>query len=294
MFTEQRLVFEKDDSPEKVKAAAGMTRESLRDQLAPLRRALEGKSAAREAREAVMDEGSVAIVVEGVREANVVPEADAGQAAHDADLYYKFEDVAYFLASLFSGKEESELRESYGPVVEDWEKHFFGASDEVPPEGVVEDAPASLEVAGPAKRQEIVNAAMGVVGSTAFRGSEVRGGVLACAQVVSSVLQSVGLIDGEYLGVADTSDALEAAGWTRKPASAAPEAGDVVVWERTQSSYRSDGSVALGHKHIGISLGDGRAISNSSGKKSPWIHDEDFWGSRDVEYYLSPPEGVVA
>ncbi len=141
-------------------------------------------------------------------------------------------------------------------------------------------------------RTRIVDAAYSVVESIEFRGSEVRGGSLACAQVVSRVLSKYvnpPVLDKEYLGVGGTMNALEEKGWIARSGWDA-DPGDIIIWNPLPS----------GHKHIGISLGNGRAMSNSSRKKYPRIHDigtpggTDRISRRGILAIYSPPSSSRA
>ena len=131
-------------------------------------------------------------------------------------------------------------------------------------------------------QQNIVQQALELVGSTDFRGPEVRGGSVACAQVVSTALNNAGAItedemsnDCYYL-----RDNLLAKGWTEVDVPPYQE-GDVIFW----STYDWDEDGIIDEDtHVGIILKEGntyRAMNNSSSEKMPRIGDiDDFTVSR--------------
>lgn len=142
-------------------------------------------------------------------------------------------------------------------------------------------------------RDAIVSAAYSVIGSQEFRGAEVDGGNLACAQVASFILMKAGILKRQYLGVGLVMDALKRQGWKEKKGT--PKPGDVVVWNRT-TKRSTDGNVALGHRHIGIVVSPNRTISNSSSLKTPREHalgtneNDGYWNKRGILMILTPPE----
>lgn len=142
-------------------------------------------------------------------------------------------------------------------------------------------------------RDAIVSAAYSVIGSQEFRGPEVDYGNLACAQVASFILMKAGILKRQYLGVGLVMDALKRQGWKQRIGT--PKPGDVVIWNRT-TKKSADGSVALGHRHIGIVMPGGRAISNSSSLKTPREHalghneKDGYWNKRGIFMILTPPE----
>ncbi|MBP9718228.1 hypothetical protein KBD59_02940 [Candidatus Gracilibacteria bacterium] len=142
-------------------------------------------------------------------------------------------------------------------------------------------------------REKIVNIAQSMLGSPNFRGEEVDGGNLACAQVVSRILRLSGCINKELLGVTATRAELRKQNWTEHQGP--PRPGDVVIWNRTQKT-ENDGNVKLGYPHIGIVVGSNTAISNSSGARMPRMHnmgykkDNGYWNRRGIDTFMSPPE----
>lgn len=145
------------------------------------------------------------------------------------------------------------------------------------------------------KSEKLLNIAYGFIGSTDFRGPEVDGGNLACAQVVSRALHQAGYLDSEFLGIIKTKEALLKKGWILHPGPGKP--GDVIIWKQTERKT-DDGHVELGHGHIGIVVTPGKVISNSSGAKSPRLHasgeseKDGYWHRRGIETFLSPPTTV--
>jgi hypothetical protein len=125
------------------------------------------------------------------------------------------------------------------------------------------DTPAA---AGSATAQQtaIGRAVRGLVGSTSFRGADVDGGNLACAQVVSTALVNAGAINRVSLNCDTVVSDLRAAGWQRVSVPPYQE-GDVVTWTTSRGPGR----------HIGIIVQDGSsysAISNSSLQITPRKH----------------------
>ena len=115
-----------------------------------------------------------------------------------------------------------------------------------------------------AQQQAIGNAIRGLVGSTSFRGSDVDGGNLACAKVVSTALKSAGALDRVSLNCDTVVADLRAKGWQRVNVPPYQE-GDVVTWTTSRGPGR----------HIGIIVKDGSsyaAISNSSSQRTPRKH----------------------
>lgn len=107
-----------------------------------------------------------------------------------------------------------------------------------------------------------------LVGSTRFRGSEVDGGNLACAQVVSTALRNAGVLSRVSLNCDQVVSDLRAVGWQR--VSVPPyQDGDVVTWTTSRGPGR----------HIGIIVKDGstfKAISNSSSQRTPRMHEINY------------------
>ncbi|MFC1747834.1 lytic transglycosylase domain-containing protein, partial [Pseudomonadota bacterium] len=150
------------------------------------------------------------------------------------------------------------------------------------------------EIIGPAevikRRRRLVEIAQRYSGRVdrRFRTKEVRGGKLACAKVVTTMLQEAGFLDEIYLGVDASTKALLRAGWTVSTEPAEP--GDVVIWgplgrKKRRTSRGTD--VIPGHKHIGIALGPNWVVSNSSKRGLPREHK--LYTGRTVEAILKPP-----
>lgn len=223
-----------------------------------------------------------------LKENSVTPD-QVEQARKDPERLHLFETLALALAYLM------QKGFSMDPATLD---EFLAVED---------DNSGDIEEASPAttrreRRREgrglekharrLVQSAQSLVGSTRFRGPEVGGGALACAQVATTALVEAGYLKKPILSVSGTRDELLRRGWKAHPGPG--RAGDVVIWNRTQKSS-NDGNVKLGHAHIGIVVGPNRCVSNSSGKKMPRQHnigeeeDDGYWRKRGVDTYLSPP-----
>ncbi len=101
-----------------------------------------------------------------------------------------------------------------------------------------------------------------------------RDGDLSCAFFVSAALKIFGLIGELHTTVAATVTDLRGRGWKLIPR---PRKGAIIVW--APKKFRSGET----HRHIGIYPGGGRAVSNSSKRRSPRIH---AWNYRPVEGIL--------
>lgn len=83
-------------------------------------------------------------------------------------------------------------------------------------------------------------------------------GGLSCAFFVSSLLSILGLIKTTHKTIESAVKDMKQSKWkpTKKLAP-----GSILVWEKKKE-----------HKHIGFYIGNNKALSNSSKKKSPAIH----------------------
>jgi hypothetical protein len=107
-----------------------------------------------------------------------------------------------------------------------------------------------------------------LVGSTRFRSAAVDGGNLACAQVVSTALQSAGVLSRVSLNCDQVVSDLRAVGWQR--VSVPPyRDGDVVTWTTSRGPGRHIGIIAK----IGSTF---KAISNSSDQRMPRVHEINY------------------
>lgn len=107
------------------------------------------------------------------------------------------------------------------------------------------------------------------IGSQLFRsyldkeGNDVlHNGDLSCAYFISSILCLHGLIDRTHFTVPGTLFAMEKAGWYTITNL---KVGCIVVW----GSVHQNGA---DHKHLGVYIGDGQAISNRSSLGMPGEH----------------------
>jgi hypothetical protein len=102
-----------------------------------------------------------------------------------------------------------------------------------------------------------------------------RDGDLSCAVFVSAILKLFNLIDDVHTTVNHTVRSLKLRGW--KPIKK-PVPGAIIVWAPKTSKKSGET-----HRHIGFYLGNGKAVSNNSKKRSPAIH---AWTFRPVEEIL--------
>ncbi|PIQ77641.1 hypothetical protein COV82_03425 [Candidatus Peregrinibacteria bacterium CG11_big_fil_rev_8_21_14_0_20_46_8] len=203
-----------------------------------------------------------------------------------------FEAIVQLLADLLNAGKDvpEELRDFYLKPEDDAGSDLSADRLTAVQSGQVLDAKIDTPL-----RKDIVKKALAVVGSTSFRGPEVDGGNLACAQVVSSILRDAGILKRPHLAVSKTVDELNQSGWEEHPGP--PQPGDIVVWNRT-TKKSADGNVALGHAHIGIVVGDNLALSNSSLKRQPRVHtmgqnpEDGYWHRRGIAKFLRPPHAA--
>lgn len=125
------------------------------------------------------------------------------------------------------------------------------------------------------EQQRIVRAAKALVGSTRFRGPEVKQGRLACAQVVSTALKNAGVLNRVHLGVLNTLSDLRSKGWREVSAPPYSE-GDVITWK----TYDRNGNGRHDpDTHIGIIVKQGntfKAMHNSSRLRTPRLTAPNF------------------
>ena len=87
----------------------------------------------------------------------------------------------------------------------------------------------------------------------------------SCALFVSSILLMFKKAEAVHATVQSTVEDMRRSGWKEV---SQPQPGDVLVWEPTTDDEPTD--------HIGFYMGDGRAISNSSSKRTPQEHDMNY------------------
>lgn len=85
-----------------------------------------------------------------------------------------------------------------------------------------------------------------------------KNGDLSCALFVSSLLSILNLTQAPHGTIESTIKDMEQSGW--KPVKKLVP-GSIIVWEEKKE-----------HKHIGFYIGNDKAISNSSKRKSPATH----------------------
>lgn len=98
----------------------------------------------------------------------------------------------------------------------------------------------------------------------------------ACAYHVSGILAINGLIDQPHATVKTTLEKMKLAGWrqTKKPSP-----GDVICWPATKTI----------HQHLGFYVDEQTAISNSSVKRQPSLHEMRLRDGRlPSRYYTNP------
>ncbi|MBR4329612.1 MAG: SH3 domain-containing protein [Candidatus Riflebacteria bacterium] len=126
-------------------------------------------------------------------------------------------------------------------------------------------------------QQKIVNAAKDVVKKYSKKGSfpyapGLKGGVLGCAHVATTVLKKAGAIKSISYGCKQTIGLLQKAGW-KKTKVPPYKAGDVIFWTQT------DKKKSKGPTHVGIIMESGnnvQAMSNSSSQKRPRYHKANY------------------
>lgn len=119
---------------------------------------------------------------------------------------------------------------------------------------------------------ELMGALCKELGSTAYRHyfqvstagettDVVWNGDRACAFFVSRVLHRQALLACPHVRIASTLDCMAASGWEK---DATERVGDVVVWD----------DVLGATQHMGIVVGKGLYVSNSSSLRRPMVHSE--------------------
>lgn len=93
-------------------------------------------------------------------------------------------------------------------------------------------------------------------------------GELSCAFFMSFLLVPFGLCDRIRATVKGIRKDLECAGWEEMGKEVRPRPGDVIIWDPSPS-------LSDAHQHVGLFLGAGKAISNSTALRTPQIHEWD-------------------
>lgn len=96
-------------------------------------------------------------------------------------------------------------------------------------------------------------------------------GNLSCALFPSFVLKYFDLIKEGHFTVSGLVRDLEASGWKK---IRKPKTGCILVWSAQDD--KKDKNYSFGHRHIGFSIGQAKAISNLSSKGKPGIHHWTF------------------
>lgn len=111
-----------------------------------------------------------------------------------------------------------------------------------------------------------------------------KNGVFSCAFFVSSVLKIFSLVSSPHVTVKSTVEDMAKNGW-RPTKELKP--GNVLLWEEIKN-----------HQHIGFYVGGRKAISNSSQKRTPFIHHFSFGRDkqgkprRRIIGIFAPPETI--
>ena len=126
-------------------------------------------------------------------------------------------------------------------------------------------------------QKKIVDTAKEIVKKYSKKGSfpyaaGLKGGVLGCAHVATTVLKKAGAIKSISYGCKQTIGLLQKAGW-KKTKVPPYKAGDVIFWTQT------DKKKSKGPTHVGIIMESGnnvQAMSNSSSQKRPRYHKANY------------------
>ena len=139
------------------------------------------------------------------------------------------------------------------------------------------DTKKSTKSSSGSLQSKIVQTAKDIVKKYSKKGSfpyapGLKGGVLGCAHVATTVLKKAGAIKSISYGCKQTIGLLQKAGW--KKAKVPPyKAGDVIFWTQT------DKKKSKGPTHVGIIMESGnnvQAMSNSSSQKRPRYHKANY------------------
>lgn len=123
-----------------------------------------------------------------------------------------------------------------------------------------------------------------------------RGGIVGCARVSSTILRDAGVLDKIIDGVEPASAELEKRNWQRVDGNSTPEPGWVVVWVRGPTGHKHIGVVTQKGPPIMVVDNDGVRVDPKapSVKGGPVERTVTRVPPRAVEYYLRPPEsGIV-
>lgn len=106
-------------------------------------------------------------------------------------------------------------------------------------------------------------------------------GHISCSFFVSSILLIHGLISEIHVTVTGTLKDLKKSGWKK---ISKPRIGCLIVWNKVDFGNNNL------HAHIGFYIGNNQAISNSSKKGVPVIHNLTFNNKRKIELLLWHPK----
>jgi len=99
-------------------------------------------------------------------------------------------------------------------------------------------------------------------------------GNLSCAFYVSSILKILGLIENLHTTVSSTLKDLEKFGWFEIKK---PKFGAIILWGPKKESR---------HCHLGFYVGKNRAISNSSKRRVPSLHNLNYEKRKILSFYF--------
>ncbi len=180
--------------------------------------------------------------------------------------------LPYGISVKVTGKIDDWYRIDYNGKVRYVHSNWIAKEGEEPSTQGTTTAGPVASAAGGSLQSNIVRSARALVGSTNFRGSDVAGGRLACAKVVTTALKNAGALDKVHLNCRSTISDLRSHGWQEVNVPPFQE-GDVITWKTYD--YTGDG-VKDDDTHIGIICKEGnsfKAMNNSSRLRMPRMMD---------------------
>lgn len=125
--------------------------------------------------------------------------------------------------------------------------------------------------------EDFLSYIIGEVGSEKYRNFYVGevdvlvDGKRSCAKFVSEVLKHFDLVSTPHATIKSTIQDMEDFGWMEIPFSSI-EPGDVVVYDENVNN----------RNHLGLYIGNGRVVSNSTKERVIKFHDYEFDGTRKI------------
>ena len=98
-------------------------------------------------------------------------------------------------------------------------------------------------------------------------------GKLSCAFYVSTILKIIGLVKDIHATVQGLIKDMENSGWYKTNYL---KKGAIIIWDKNKA----------GHLHVGFYLGNNKAVSNSSLKRTPTIHLLNYQGRKIIDIYF--------